>query len=318
MVDVAALNALSGSSNSSTANSAASIAKTFDNFLTLLTTQLKNQDPMSPMESSEFTNQLVLFSQVEQQINMNSKLDDMLSYQKSNELLSAASYMGQQIEASSKTLSLDAPAEFTYTLPVAASSMSVNILDSDGNIVRNLTVASADKTKGEHTMTWDGRNSSGTLMPIGAYKLQIAATDSTSAAISVDVPTDKVQLSEPSNPRFAYAFAESPFKAEIKILDSEGVAIRTLTGDPTTGRHEMTWDGKDSNGNRVVAGEYKVQINALNETGTAAKNTAGETIEAAISTVNRVRDVSNSSDGALLKIGRETYVTLADVIAIRG
>ncbi|MFD2262704.1 FlgD immunoglobulin-like domain containing protein [Lacibacterium aquatile] len=317
-MDVAALNALSGSTGGKTAESAASIAKTFDNFLTLLTTQLKNQDPLSPMESAEFTNQLVLFSQVEQQINMNSKLDDMLAFQKSNELLSAASYLDKEVEASSTMLSLNAPAEFTYTLPSAAKTMNVKIVDGSGTEIRSLDVAAGDKTKGEHTMTWNGRNNAGVLMPVGSYKLQITAADESSTAISVDVPTDRVQLIEPSNPRFAYAFSEAPFKAEIKILDKDGVAIRTMTGDPSTGRHELTWDGKDASGNRVAAGEYKVQIKAFTEAGAEAKNTSGEAIEAAISTVNRVRDVSNSSDGALLKIGRETYVTLADVIAIRG
>src|SRR6478735_4764848 len=68
-----------GSSSTSTAASSAKLTQSYDSFLKLLTTQLQNQDPMSPMESSEFTNQLVQFSQVEQQISQNSKLDKLVS-----------------------------------------------------------------------------------------------------------------------------------------------------------------------------------------------------------------------------------------------
>lgn len=316
-MDVNALNQLSQTTSGKTADSAASIAKTFDNFLTLLTTQLKNQDPLSPMESAEFTNQLVLFSQVEQQININSKLDDMLTMQKSNELLSATSYLGRQVEATTDTLSLDAPAEFSYTLVEKASSLTAVIKDSSGATVRTMSLSGDNRDKGAHTVTWDGRNDAGTLMPVGTYSLALSGTNSSGGAVALDQPSDRLLLSTPTSPRFAYAFPEAPYSAQIKILDSEGVAVRTLVGDPSNGRHEGVWDGKDASGNLLPAGQYKISISALDEAGTDAKGSDGNPIEAVVATVNRVRDVRTSASGAQLLVGRDTYVSLSDVIAIR-
>src|SRR5258708_3531997 len=71
----------------------------FNNFLTLLTTQLKNQDPLSPMDSTQFTQQLVAFTGVEQQINTNTKLDQLIKLDKSSLMTSAASYIGTEVEA---------------------------------------------------------------------------------------------------------------------------------------------------------------------------------------------------------------------------
>src|SRR5436305_350324 len=78
---------------------AASIGKTFDQFLTLLTTQLKNQDPLSPTDSSQFTSQLVQFSQVEQAIDTNTKLDTLIATNQSNQLLQASTFLGHDVEA---------------------------------------------------------------------------------------------------------------------------------------------------------------------------------------------------------------------------
>src|SRR3546814_14925611 len=90
------------SASSSAASSAAtSLAGDFNTFLTLLTTQLKNQDPTSPMDSNEFTQQLVQFSQVEQQIDMNKNLETMISLMQSQQNSSNLNYVGKVVDVAS-------------------------------------------------------------------------------------------------------------------------------------------------------------------------------------------------------------------------
>ena len=95
-------NAASNSSTSATAG----LTSNFNTFLTLLTTQLQNQDPLSPMDTDQFTNQLVEFSQVEQQIDTNSNLQNLISLQGASETISALPLVGDQIEYNSATASL--------------------------------------------------------------------------------------------------------------------------------------------------------------------------------------------------------------------
>src|SRR5262245_48791469 len=100
--NVAASSAKTNAANSS--NALGKLSEDFNNFLTLLTTQLKNQDPLSPMDSTEFTQQLVAFTGVEQQINTNTKLDQLIKLDKAGLMTSAASYIGTEIEATSDML----------------------------------------------------------------------------------------------------------------------------------------------------------------------------------------------------------------------
>ena len=70
------------------------LANNLDNFLTILTTQLQYQDPLSPMETSEFTNQLVMFTGVEQQVQQNQNLEKLIALQSNNLAISAVTYIG--------------------------------------------------------------------------------------------------------------------------------------------------------------------------------------------------------------------------------
>jgi hypothetical protein len=89
--------ATSASTTSAAANAQKSLSGNFETFLTLLTTQLKNQDPLSPMDSNQFTQQLVQFSQVEQQINSNKNLESLIALTKSQSATSAVSYLGKTL-----------------------------------------------------------------------------------------------------------------------------------------------------------------------------------------------------------------------------
>ena len=116
----------SNASNTASGNAAAKLTSNFETFLTLLTTQLKNQDPTAPMDSNQFTQQLVQFSQVEQQIQTNTNLNSLLTQGASMSAAYATSYLGKVVSVTNGQASLqDGAANWTYTLGAAASEANV-------------------------------------------------------------------------------------------------------------------------------------------------------------------------------------------------
>lgn len=163
------------SSNSST-NGVPDFTSNFNTFLTMLTTQLQNQDPLSPLDSSQFTQQLVSFSEVEQQINTNNNLKQLIQLQTGNEAISATPLVGQSIEFNSPTTTLEnGSAGFSYTLPANASSVDLLVEDSSGNVVYS---ANGNTSAGTHNFAWNGKTAAGVQMPDGGqYTLQVVAAD---------------------------------------------------------------------------------------------------------------------------------------------
>ncbi|HUZ72625.1 MAG TPA: flagellar hook capping FlgD N-terminal domain-containing protein [Stellaceae bacterium] len=176
----------SGGTSNGTANSSAlNFTSNFNTFLTLLTTQLQNQDPLSPMDTNAFTQQLVSFSEVEQQINTNSNLQQLIQLQTAGETIAATPLVGQNIEYSGSTAPLtNGQASFVYSLPSAAANTSLVVTDANGNIVYSTT---GDTTAGSHSFVWNGTTNSGQHMPSGAYSLSVIASDSTSNPITASI-----------------------------------------------------------------------------------------------------------------------------------
>lgn len=148
--------------------------QTFDNFLTLLTTQLKNQDPVSPMDTNQFTSQLVQFTQVEQQMKGNDQLQRLIQLQQASQISYAASLTGKevQIEGDSGALGDTGSIEFGYTMPRGAATATVNILDARGAVVFS---REGEAAAGRHPFVWDGKGSSGQRAPAGTYRIQVVA-----------------------------------------------------------------------------------------------------------------------------------------------
>ena len=129
-MDIASSTLASAAGSTGTTSTAATdgarLADDFDNFLTLLTTQLQHQDPMEPMDSNEFVNQLVSFTQVEQAIKSNKQLESLLSMQTASQAMGALNYMGRTVEATGDTGPLaNGQAEFTYDLPSVAKKTTL-------------------------------------------------------------------------------------------------------------------------------------------------------------------------------------------------
>ena len=171
------------SANGATANGALSFTQNFSTFLTLLTTQLQNQDPLNPMDSSQFTNQLVEFSEVEQQIKTNSQLTTMISNQTSSEAISAQTMVGDTIQYNGNQAALEnGSATFSYTLPSAAASTSLIVQDANGNTVYT---SSGKTAAGTYAFTWNGQNNSGQQQADGGiYTLTVQSVDANNQPIT--------------------------------------------------------------------------------------------------------------------------------------
>jgi flagellar basal-body rod modification protein FlgD len=159
------------------------LAEDLDAFLLLLTTQLKHQDPLSPLEPTEFTNQLVNFANVEQAIATNKHLEDLLALEASNFVSSIVGFIGTQVEANGNVVPLqDGKAEFRYALSDAAKFATLTIADAGGNVVHS---AQLENTAGVHSYVWDGKDQNGIQQPNGPYKISVTA-----ASISDDRPVE--------------------------------------------------------------------------------------------------------------------------------
>lgn len=181
-MDVSAASALTTQSTASE-NAEKTLSDTFDTFLTLLTTQLRYQDPLEPMDSSEFTSQLVQFSQVEQSISTNTNLEKLLGYQGANQAVAAIGYIGTEVEALSNALPLvNGSAKMNYVLAERAESAKVLIYDAAGDQVRSIESATS---LGKHTVNWDGKDDGGNTLPNGAYTVVVSARDADTNLIEV-------------------------------------------------------------------------------------------------------------------------------------
>lgn len=182
--EISALAGLTGTSGQTASQSAgASLAGDFDQFLTLLTTQLANQDPLSPMDTTEFTNQLVLFAGVEQQIASNENLEELISLSGGNQAVQAVSYIGKRAEANGNIFQLtEDGAEIGYDLATEAQTATILIFDSTDTLVR---LETANVEAGSHSFQWDGTNSDGVQLAPGAYSFAVSAIDENDAGVDV-------------------------------------------------------------------------------------------------------------------------------------
>lgn len=162
-----------------------------DTFLLLLTTQLKNQDPTSPADTNQVTQQIAALSAVEQQTKTNtylSQLVDMLGISQANE---AVNYIGRAIDADGNDTQLSGDkAYMTYTLPAGATTAEVSISDKDGKVIYTGT---GTTIAGRNVVIWDGTNeTTGAKMPEGAYKFAVAAKDAEGKEVKATTLTSGV------------------------------------------------------------------------------------------------------------------------------
>jgi flagellar basal-body rod modification protein FlgD len=172
------------STTSATASSASigSIAGNFNTFLTLLTTQLQHQDPLSPLDTNQFTQQLVQFASVEQQINMNTSLSTLISLQQTAQATAALNFIGATVVVGGNTAQLaNGQASWNYALASPATA-TINVSNASGQLVYSTTQA---VQPGTQSFVWNGRNSVGNVMPNGLYTVSITATGANGQPVPV-------------------------------------------------------------------------------------------------------------------------------------
>lgn len=146
-----------------------------EDFLTLMTTQLKNQDPMKPLEGTEFVAQLAQFGAVSGIQNMQTSIESLASSLRSTQVMNGTTLVGHDV--------LAAADEFTFTqgvgvsgeieVPSGAASLQIRITDSSGALVREITTV---PTAGTNTFAWDGKRADGTLAESGEYEIEAIAS----------------------------------------------------------------------------------------------------------------------------------------------
>lgn len=173
-----------------TSNAAAVMKQTIgmnkDDFLKLFITQLQNQDPLKPMDGTEFLAQLAQLTQVEQAYNVNSNLAGIINSLNASTALSAVSFIGKEITAYGSQISLTSgqEARIAFNAPRAAEQLTVTIKDAKGNTVKTLT--QGQTAAGQGSLSWDGHDDSGNALPSGIYTFAVNGVDAGGATFACD------------------------------------------------------------------------------------------------------------------------------------
>lgn len=179
---VAATTSTTTTTASTASSSSVTSAITSQQFLNLLVTELQNQNPLDPTNSTDFINQLTSYANFDQQQTLNSNMSTLVSSLNSLLTLNSSNYIGQTVTAKTDTGTLkDGQISFGYSLESAASDVTLSVKDSSGNTV---WTGSGTTTSGTNSFTWDGTATDGTqLTDGGQYTLNVSATDSTGQSV---------------------------------------------------------------------------------------------------------------------------------------
>jgi flagellar basal-body rod modification protein FlgD len=210
----------STTTTSASATMKQSIGMNKDDFLTLFVTQLKNQDPLNPMDGTEFISQLAQLTQVEQAYNTNSNLEKLISMMNDSSALSSASYIGKEITATGSEVALTSGGEATlsYVVPQSAEKVVVTITDSNGSTVR--TITQGETAAGNASLVWDGKNTAGTALPSGKYTFAVSGIDSSGSTFTcgtrIGGKVDGVSFAG-SSPALTVGGLEIPFSSILSV-----------------------------------------------------------------------------------------------------
>jgi len=179
---VSAIGASTSSTTSSTSSGTQTLGK--DDFLKLLITQLQNQDPLNPTDSTQYVSQLAQFSSLEQLSNVNANLQMVQAFDQSINNAQAVNLVGKTIKASGSRFELGSgnTQEIQYQLGEDANKVYVSIFDSSGATVRKIEMD--QMTAGAQSVVWDGKDANGNTEPAGTYSFSVQATNSNGDVMS--------------------------------------------------------------------------------------------------------------------------------------
>jgi len=182
------------------ADASAKLSGDYNKFLTLLTAQMKHQDPTKPMDATQFVAQLAQFSQVEQAVAMNKKLDQVLTGMGMSQMATAMGFIGRTVESTGGALTVPetGSTSFRYEVKGEASTATALVKDKDGKLVARMTVPHKE---GMQSFTWDGMGADGKRVAAGGYSLTVeySKPSDKQAAQATTFTTAKVTGAEPSD-----------------------------------------------------------------------------------------------------------------------
>ena len=168
-------------------NALTSLADNFQSFLSLLTTQLQNQDPTSPMDTNQFTSELVQMTSVQQQVSTNSNLTQLIALTQGSQVLQSTALVGKTANVTSSSIALqNGSGELQFTT-ASAEPIGIAITDASGRTIKSATLTSA---AGANTWKWNGTSDTGSTVPDGSYAVAVvtpSATGTTAAAVPFTV-----------------------------------------------------------------------------------------------------------------------------------
>ena len=182
-----AIDATAAAGNASASNTGRTrLADSYETFMNLLTAQIKNQDPLSPMDSTQFTQQLVQMTGVEQQLLTNDLLEKLVTNTGSG-IQTSVSLLGREVRALHNEAKLSAgKADWSYKLDREATEVTIEVVNSLGKVVQVEKASGDDLKAGDHTYSWNGKDRTGAQLPNGdTYTLRITAKDSAGASVGV-------------------------------------------------------------------------------------------------------------------------------------
>jgi flagellar basal-body rod modification protein FlgD len=166
-----------------------SLAQNFTAFLQLLTTQLKNQNPLDPLDTNQFTQQLVQFAQVEQQLKSNDQLSKLVALEQAAQSTYALAFVGHSVAVDGATAPLqDGMARWHLSVPKPVQA-TVNIIAPSGQTVYSGTYS---MSPGQQPFVWDGRDSSGAQLPNGNYRISITALDANRQPVAISTEIEGI------------------------------------------------------------------------------------------------------------------------------
>lgn len=182
-MDTSSIQSLSTQTSTSSLTSTSQANLDKQDFLELLVAQLSHQDPLQPMDNTEFIAQLAQFSNLEQLMTVNSNLETLQLSQLSISNNQVASLIGREVEANGNSLQLTSQGASTinFDLSAEAQNVTIKITDANGKLIRTLDLGT--RSAGINSYQWDGKDTNGNLAPTGTYQISMSATDGNGNAV---------------------------------------------------------------------------------------------------------------------------------------
>jgi len=158
------------------------LGSNFNDFLNLLTTQLQNQDPTSPMDTNQFTSELVQFTGVQQEVSTNSNLSQLIGLQQTSQVLQSSDLVGKSVTVTSSELTLQNSAATVDFQGTAGQQVGIAVVNAAGTPIANATVTA---TAGSNSWSWNGLDNSGNQMPDGPYRVAVEALSTSGTPVAV-------------------------------------------------------------------------------------------------------------------------------------